>query len=59
MFKGVIKYIYFLFFHITYASNGFERLRDTDILYSKRVKVFTIDLSEFKTNTIIQFLFIK
>ena len=29
---------------LTYASNGFERLRDTNTLDSKRVKVFTIDL---------------
>jgi dTDP-glucose 4,6-dehydratase len=29
---------------LSYASNGFERLRDTDILDNKRVKVFTCDL---------------
>jgi dTDP-glucose 4,6-dehydratase len=29
---------------LSYASNGFERLRDTDTLYDNRVKVFTIDL---------------
>jgi dTDP-glucose 4,6-dehydratase len=29
---------------LSYASNGFERLRDTDTLNNKRVKVFTNDL---------------
>lgn len=29
---------------LSYASNGFERLRDTDILNNNRVKVFTCDL---------------
>lgn len=29
---------------LTYASNGFERMRDTDTLNDKRVKVFTSDL---------------
>ena len=29
---------------LSYASNGFERLRDTDIIDSNRVKVFTCDL---------------
>ena len=29
---------------LSYASNGFERLRDTDTLNDKRVKVFTSDL---------------
>ena len=30
---------------LTYASHGLERLRNTDTLDSKRVKVFTYDLS--------------
>jgi dTDP-glucose 4,6-dehydratase len=29
---------------LSYASNGFERLRDTEILDTKRIKVFTCDL---------------
>ena len=29
---------------LSYASNGFERLRDTEILNNKRVKVYTLDL---------------
>lgn len=29
---------------LSYASNGFERLRDTDILNTSRVKIFTNDL---------------
>lgn len=29
---------------LSYASNGFERLRDTEVLDEKRVKVFTYDL---------------
>ena len=29
---------------LSYASNGFERMRDTDTLNDKRVKVFTSDL---------------
>lgn len=29
---------------LTYASNGFERLRDTNLFDNKRIKVFTIDL---------------
>ena len=29
---------------LSYASNGFERLRDTDTLNSERIKVFTTDL---------------
>jgi dTDP-glucose 4,6-dehydratase len=29
---------------LSYASNGFERLRDTEILNSNRIKVFTNDL---------------
>ena len=28
---------------LSYASNGFERLRDTEVLDNKRVKVFTSD----------------
>lgn len=31
---------------LSYASSGFERLRDTETLYSPRVKVFTFDLSK-------------
>lgn len=31
---------------LSYASSGFERLRDTETLYSQRVKVFTFDLSK-------------
>jgi dTDP-glucose 4,6-dehydratase len=29
---------------LSYASNGFERLRDTETLHNKRIKVFTCDL---------------
>ena len=29
---------------LSYASNGFERLRDTDTLNDKRIKVYTCDL---------------
>ena len=29
---------------LSYASNGFERLRDTEILDTERIKVFTCDL---------------
>lgn len=29
---------------LSYASNGFERLRDTNLFDNKRIKVFTIDL---------------
>ena len=29
---------------LSYASNGFERLRDTEVLDNKRVKVITCDL---------------
>lgn len=29
---------------LSYASNGFERLRDTEILNDKRIKIFTTDL---------------
>ena len=29
---------------LTYASMGFSRLRDTDTLHSKRVKIFCYDL---------------
>ena len=29
---------------LSYASNGFERLRDTEVLDEKRVKIFTYDL---------------
>ena len=29
---------------LSYASNGFERLRDTGILNDKRIKIFTYDL---------------
>jgi dTDP-glucose 4,6-dehydratase len=29
---------------LSYASNGFERLRDTDTLNNKRIKVYTCDL---------------
>lgn len=29
---------------LSYASNGFERLRDTDVINNNRVKVFTCDL---------------
>ena len=34
-----------IFDKLSYASNGFERLRDTDTLNNKRVKVFTNDLT--------------
>ena len=30
---------------LTYASHGLERLRDTETLHSRRVKIFTYDLS--------------
>ena len=33
-----------IFDKLSYASNGFERLRDTDTLYKSRVKIFTNDL---------------
>jgi dTDP-glucose 4,6-dehydratase len=33
-----------IFDKLSYASNGFERLRDTDTLHNSRVKVFTNDL---------------
>ena len=35
---------------LSYASSGFERLRDTSTLNSSRVKVFTFDLSKKITN---------
>ena len=31
---------------LSYASNGFERLRDTDTLHNNRVKVFTIEKND-------------
>ena len=34
-----------IFDKLSYASNGFERLRDTDTLNNSRVKVFTNDLT--------------
>ena len=34
-----------IFDKLSYASNGFERLRDTDTLNNNRVKVFTNDLT--------------
>jgi dTDP-glucose 4,6-dehydratase len=33
-----------IFDKLSYASNGFERLRDTDTLHNSRVKIFTNDL---------------
>lgn len=33
-----------IFDKLSYASKGFERLRDTEILNSSRIKIFTIDL---------------
>jgi dTDP-glucose 4,6-dehydratase len=35
-----------IFDKLSYASNGFERLRDTDTLNNSRVKVFTNDLTQ-------------
>ena len=39
---------------LSYASNGFERLRDTNLFDNKRIKVFTIDLVNPISEGIIQ-----